>query len=99
MPSVISVFYFVFITLYYVEMQKQASLQRERDILDMQFKQQKYETEIERLELLVKVHYDSQLGIYNRRYLDENLEHVMMLLSRSGGNLSILFMDVDFFKK
>ena len=38
MPSTISVFYFVFIILYYAETQKQAALQRERDVLDAQFK-------------------------------------------------------------
>lgn len=37
MPSTISVFYFVFIILYYAETQKQAKLQRERDMLDAQF--------------------------------------------------------------
>lgn len=39
MPSTISVFYFVFLILYYAETQKQASLQSERDMLDAQFKQ------------------------------------------------------------
>lgn len=39
MPSTVSVFYFVFVILYYAEMQKQVSLQRERDMLDMQFRQ------------------------------------------------------------
>jgi hypothetical protein len=39
MPSTISIFYFVFIILYYTETQKQASLQRERDMLDAQFRQ------------------------------------------------------------
>lgn len=38
MPSTISVFYFVFVILYYAETQKQASLQRERDMLDTQFR-------------------------------------------------------------
>lgn len=38
MPSTISVFYFVFVILYYAETQKQASLQRERDMLDAQFR-------------------------------------------------------------
>lgn len=38
MPSTISVFYFVFVILYYAETQKQASLQRERDMLDVQFR-------------------------------------------------------------
>jgi len=39
MPSTISIFYFVFIILYYSETQKQANLQRERDMLDAQFRQ------------------------------------------------------------
>lgn len=38
MPSMISVFYFVFIILYYAETRKQASLQRERDMLDAQLR-------------------------------------------------------------
>lgn len=38
MPSTISVFYFVFVVLYYAETQKQSILQRERDMLDTQFK-------------------------------------------------------------
>lgn len=39
MPSTVSIFYFVFVILYYAETQKQASLQRERDMLDAQLKQ------------------------------------------------------------
>jgi len=38
MPSTISVFYFVFVILYYAETQKQATIQRERDMLDAQFR-------------------------------------------------------------
>ena len=38
MPSTISVFYFAFVILYYAETQKQATLQRERDMLDAQFR-------------------------------------------------------------
>jgi hypothetical protein len=38
MPSTLSVFYFVFVILYYAETQKQASLQREKDMLDAQFR-------------------------------------------------------------
>lgn len=37
MPSTVSVFYFAFVILYYAETQKQASIQRERDMLDAQF--------------------------------------------------------------
>ncbi|MDW8803159.1 ATP-binding protein [Clostridium sp. A1-XYC3] len=39
MPFVTSTFYFVFVLLYYAETQKQASIQRERDMLDTQFRQ------------------------------------------------------------
>ena len=38
MPSTISIFYFLFVVLYYAETQKQANLQRERDMLDAQFR-------------------------------------------------------------
>lgn len=38
MPSTISIFYFAFVILYYAETQKQATLQRERDMLDAQFR-------------------------------------------------------------
>lgn len=43
MPSTISVFYFVFLILYYAETQKQARVQRERDMLDTQFRQAQIE--------------------------------------------------------
>ncbi|MBP1757872.1 MAG: hypothetical protein H6Q61_121 [Firmicutes bacterium] len=39
MPFVTATFYFVFVLLYYGETQKQASIQRERDMLDSQFRQ------------------------------------------------------------
>lgn len=38
MPFVMAAFYFVFILFYYEEIQKQASIQRERDLLDAQFR-------------------------------------------------------------
>ena len=38
MPFVTSAFYFVFVLFYYGEIQKQASIQRERDMLDTQFR-------------------------------------------------------------
>lgn len=38
MPSTVSIFYFAFVILYYAETQKQASLQRERDMQDAQFR-------------------------------------------------------------
>jgi two-component system sensor histidine kinase AgrC len=45
MPFVISAFYFVFILFYYAETQKQANIQRERDMLDTQLKQAQIELE------------------------------------------------------
>ena len=43
MPFVISAFYFVFVIFYYTEMQKQANIERERDMLNTQFKQAQIE--------------------------------------------------------
>jgi len=47
MPSIVSIFYFVFIILYYAQIQRQSGLERERDMLDAQFKMAR--TEIESL--------------------------------------------------
>jgi len=41
---------------------------------------------------------DPVTGIYNRRYLDENLKRIINSLSRSNGTLSLLMIDVDLFK-
>ncbi len=43
LPFVTSTFYFVFVLLYYGETQEQASIQRERDMLDTQFRQAQIE--------------------------------------------------------
>ena len=45
-----------------------------------------------------KVYYDALTGIYNRRYFDENLNRVIKSLSRSDGTLSLMMIDIDFFK-
>jgi len=50
-------------------------------------------------ELINIVHYDVLTGIYNRRFLEENLRRVIKLISRSGGILSVLMLDIDYFKK
>lgn len=52
-----------------------------------------------KLDLLDKVHYDALTGIYNRRYLEESLKRIIRSISRSGGTLSVLMLDIDFFKK
>ena len=42
---------------------------------------------------------DVLTGIYNRRYIEENLKGVINTISRSGGVISLIMIDVDFFKK
>jgi len=51
------------------------------------------------LDLADKVHYDALTRIYNRRYIEDSLKRIIKSLSRSNGVLSILMMDIDFFKK
>jgi diguanylate cyclase (GGDEF)-like protein len=41
---------------------------------------------------------DPVTGIYNRRYIDETLRGIIKSLSRSNGTLSLLMIDVDYFK-
>ena len=42
-PSVVSLFYFVFVLVYYTEMQKETEVQRERDLMEVQLKQSRME--------------------------------------------------------
>jgi diguanylate cyclase len=52
------------------------------------------------LDLADKALYDALTGIYNRRYMEDNLKRVMKTIMRSGGGLlSLLMIDIDFFKK
>ena len=64
-----------------------------RDITQMTKKIQHLEKENE------KVFYDALTNIHNRRFFDEAVSRVMKSLSRSGGTLSLLMMDIDYFKK
>jgi len=50
-------------------------------------------------DLFTKANIDGLTGIYNRRFMENNLEHIMGMLSRSNGYLSVLMLDIDFFKK
>ncbi|MCL1999991.1 MAG: diguanylate cyclase [Planctomycetes bacterium] len=45
-----------------------------------------------------KIYYDALTGIYNRRYFDENLKRILKFLSHSGGMLSLMLIDIDYFK-
>jgi diguanylate cyclase (GGDEF)-like protein len=57
------------------------------------------EKNIKRLETVAdKIYYDPLTGIYNRRYFDENLNRIIRFLSRSGGVISLMMIDIDFFK-
>lgn len=49
-------------------------------------------------DLLDKVNIDALTGLYNRRYLEENLQRYHKLLSRTNGCLALLMLDLDFFK-
>jgi len=61
---------------------------------------EQYKDEIETLgDFLHLTIIDQLTGIYNRRYLDGNLKKIIKLHSRTGGNLSVLMIDIDFFKK
>jgi len=66
--------------------------------LDWDLKQHN-QGEIETLgEFLNMTIIDSLTGIYNRRYFDGNMKKIIKSLSRTGGKLSVLLIDIDFFK-
>jgi diguanylate cyclase (GGDEF)-like protein len=45
-----------------------------------------------------EVEYDALTGIYNRRFFDKTMAHLFGFLSRSESLLSMLMIDIDFFK-
>jgi len=51
------------------------------------------------LDLADKVHYDELTGIYNWRFLEATLKQNIKKLSRSDSVLSIMLLDIDFFKQ
>ncbi|MDR1747729.1 MAG: sensor domain-containing diguanylate cyclase, partial [Spirochaetaceae bacterium] len=58
------------------------------------------EQDILHLEVEVnKIFYDPLTGIYNRRFFDETMQRVIHSLSRSGGVLSLMMIDIDYFKR
>ena len=64
-----------------------------RDIASMENKISRLETEVE------KIYYDALTEIFNRRFFDENLTRIMKTLSRYNGTLSLMMIDIDYFKK
>jgi len=67
--------------------------------LDLQG-ESKSKDEIETLgEFLNMTIVDQLTGIYNRRFFDGNMKKIIKSLSRTKGKLSLLMLDIDFFKK
>lgn len=44
-------------------------------------------------------HRDALTGVYNRRFMEAELQKEFKRVERYGGKLSVLFLDLDFFKK
>jgi len=51
------------------------------------------------LDLKDKVNVDGLTGIYNRRFMEDGLDRVIKTIARCSGYLSVLMLDVDYFKK
>jgi len=71
--------------------------------LDWELKQHEnnhHKDEIRTLgEFLSMTIIDSLTGIYNRRYLDGHLKKIIKSMARTEGSLSLLLIDVDYFKR
>jgi len=46
-----------------------------------------------------EVDYDALTGIYNRQYFDQNMKSIIKFHSRAGDQLSLMVIDIDFFKQ
>ena len=46
-----------------------------------------------------EIYFDGLTKIYNRRYFDETFERIIKSSSRSGDILTLMLLDIDFFKK
>jgi diguanylate cyclase (GGDEF)-like protein len=47
----------------------------------------------------LKIFIDALTNIHNRRFFDESMMRILSSLSRAGGVLSVMMIDVDYFKK
>ena len=50
-------------------------------------------------DLCTKANYDALTGIHNRRFMENNLQRTVGFLSQPHGLLSVLMIDIDYFKK
>lgn len=67
-----------------------------RDVSDMMTRERNLLEHAESLR--ARSHVDALTGIYNRRYFDLTLERELRRARRSGGEVSLLLMDIDSFK-
>jgi len=51
------------------------------------------------VDLTDKMYHDQLTGIYNRRYLEDSLKRITHSLKRYGDVLSVMMIDIDYFKK
>ena len=50
------------------------------------------------VDLTDKMYHDTLTGIYNRRYLEDSLKRITHSLKRYGDILSVMMIDIDYFK-
>ncbi|MEZ0122740.1 MAG: diguanylate cyclase [Candidatus Reddybacter sp.] len=67
------------------------------DVTDTAISQQEVERAHAKIEELSN--RDPLTGVYNRRFMEAELNKEFKRVERYGGNLSVLFLDLDFFKK
>jgi diguanylate cyclase (GGDEF)-like protein/PAS domain S-box-containing protein len=70
----------------------------ERKQTEQRIQQLVQQLEIEKKAALFNANTDSLTGLANRRYFDEVLKNEFVRLKRSGAPLSLLMLDVDYFK-
>ncbi len=75
---------------------RKAHLEYAIDITELRHTQ---ETVIDLQTKAEKIYFDPLTGIYNRRYFSENADRLICTLSRSSAMLSLMMVDLDFFKK
>ena len=71
--------------------------QRDKDSLGLIFRDLTRMRQLE--EENAQIFFDGLTGIYNRRFFDETILRIISSSSRTGGKLSLMMVDVDFFKK
>lgn len=57
------------------------------------------ELNMTKLSMARRAYHDTLTGVYNRRYMEEQLDKVMRTLEQKKEVLSVIMIDVDFFKR